>query len=361
MNKLFPTAVIGSMPRPKYIQDLINPELCKDINGPEHKKKLDSAIRFIIHLQESAGLDIISDGEWRRLSYIGVIADLLNGFERTTKDGLWWHTITKKISIKRKNLFAEEAKFLLENTNCKVKVAMPSPFLIAARMWDKEKSNNSYSSRYQFMQDLARYLRDEIIALKDTGVSVIQIDDPNICLFVDERYREKFDDPAKECEQAVETINEMIRGIDGINIALHLCRSSGTRNRQKATKIPDGFVGKGGYDYILPYLKKLNVSQLAMEFANSDAGDYSVLELFPKKVKIGFGCVDVSAGVTDTKETIIHRVEKALNYVEKERLVLNPDCGFAPGSQAPVSLDEAYNKLKEMANAAKILRGKYGS
>jgi len=359
MNKLFPTAVIGSMPRPGYVRDLINPQLSKDNNSVEYKRKIDSAIRFIIHLQESAGLDVISDGEWRRLSYIGVIADLLNGFERTTKDGLWWHTVTNRVSIKRKNLFAEEAKFIIENTNCKVKVAIPSPFLIAARMWDKDKSIKAYPSRYKFMHELAGYLRDEIIALKNAGVLIIQIDDPNLCLFVDERYREKFDDPAKECEQAIETINEMIKGIDGIDVALHLCRSSGTKNRQITTKIHSGFVGKGSYDYIVPYLKKLNVDQLAMEFANDDAGDYSVLEQLPKKVKIGFGCVDVSMGVVETNEIIVKRVEKALNYVEKERLILNPDCGFAPSSQATISLDEAYNKLKEMVNAAEILREKY--
>ena len=356
MNELFQTSVVGSMPRPKYVQELINPLLNKNLNDEEYAKKINSAIRFIINLQESAGIELISDGEWRRLSYIGVIADLLNGFERTLKDGLWWHTATEKISLKRKNLFADEAKFIIQNTNCKVKVALPSPFLIGARMWDETRSKKAYSSRHEFMMEIAGYLRGEILELEKTGVSVVQIDDPNLCLFVDEKYREKFDEPELECEQAVEIINSMIKGVDGLEIALHLCRSSGTRNRQKIAQTSNGFVGKGGYDFILPYLQKLKVNQFAMEFANSDAGDYSVLRDLQKNVKIGFGCVDVSAGVIDTADAIVKRVEKAMEYVDKERLILNPDCGFAPGNQAQVSLDEAYLKLKEMANAAHILR-----
>ncbi len=356
MNNLFPTSVIGSMPRPKYVQDLTNPFLNQNLSKEEHAEKLDSAIRFIIDIQEKAGIDIISDGEWRRLSYIGVIADLLNGFKRTLKDGLWWHTVTERISLKEKNLFAKEAKFILNNTRRKVKVAIPSPFLIGARMWDDEKSGSAYGSRYEFMEEIADYLMNEMIELKKIGVSVIQIDDPNFCLFVDEMYRKKFADPDLECREAVRLINKMADGIDGIEIGVHLCRSTGTRNRQKLAQTSKGFVGKGSYDFILPYLQKLKVSQLAMEFASSDAGDYSVLEEIPKDMKIGFGCVDVNAGAADTADIIVKRVESALQYIDKERIILNPDCGFAPGNQAQVSLDEAYLKLKEMSKAAEKLR-----
>ena len=226
-------------------------------------------------------------------------------------------------------------------------------------MWDEEKSKNAYPSRYKFMDEIAKYLRDEITELKKIGVSAIQIDDPNLCLFVDSAYREKFDDPEMECGHAVRLINSMADGINGVEIVLHLCRSSGTRNRQKSMRTSAGFVGKGGYDFILPYLQKLKVSQLAMEFANSDAGCYSVLSHLPKNVKIGFGCVDVGAGIMDTAETIAKRVENALQFVNKKRIILNPDCGFAPGNQAHVSLDEAYLKLKEMSKAAELLRKKY--
>lgn len=358
MSRLFETQVIGSMPRPKYIQDFLDPAFkSKDTIFQEN---LNSAIKFIAQLQKYAGVDIVSDGEWRRLSYIGVIADLLNGFEVKRKDGIWWHTVTNKLSFKNMGLFSKEAIFVCKNTKSKVKVALPSPYLIGSRMWNEEKSKKAYPSREEFMRALVPFLRSEIIALSKTAVSVLQIDDPNLCLFVDPAYRAKFKDPVKECGLAVELINSLTYGIKGIEISVHLCRSSGTRNRQITKKTKKGFVGQGAYDYLLPFMKKLKVDQFALEFAIPDAGDFSILKELPEKAKIGLGCVDCRVNVFDSAETIVKRVEKAMKYVGKKRIILNPDCGFAPGSQAQVSLDEAYLKLREMTKAALLLRKKYG-
>lgn len=358
MNKLFPTQVIGSMPRPKYIQDSLDPTRKK--KGTLYQDNLNAAIKFICQLQEYAGVDIISDGEWRRLSYIGVIADLLNGFEVKLKDGIWWHTVKGKLSYKNKGLFAKEALFVCKNTKSRVKVALPSPYLIGSRMWNEEISKKAYKTREEFMKALVPYLRLEIIALSKTPVSVVQIDDPNLCLFVDPLYRAKFENPKRECELAVELINSLTEGVKGIEIAIHLCRSSGTRNRQITKKTRQGFAGQGNYDFILPYMKKLKADQFALEFAVPDAGGFEVLKELPKNAKIGLGCVDCRPNVFDKAGVIVKRVEQALKYIDKKRIILNPDCGFAPGSQAEVSIDQAYLKLKEMTKAAEILRKKYG-
>lgn len=357
MSRLFLTQVIGSMPRPKYIQDFLDPNYKK--KDTIFQQNLNSAIKFISQLQEYAGVDVISDGEWRRLSYIGVIADLLNGFEVKLKDGIWWHTVVDKLSYKNKGLFAKEALFVCKNVKSKVKVALPSPFLIGSRMWNETESKKAYPSREEFMRDLVPFLRSEIIALSKTPVSVVQIDDPNLCLFVDPIYRAKFEDPKKECEQAVELINSLIEGVKGIEIAIHLCRSSGTRIRQITKKTKKGFVGQGAYDYLLPFMKKLKVDQFALEFAIPDAGGFEILRQLPEKTKIGLGCVDCRPNVFDKAEKIVRKVEEALKYIDKKRIILNPDCGFAPGSQAEVSIDQAYLKLKEMVKAASILREKY--
>lgn len=357
MNQLFPTSVIGSMPRPQYIQDFLNPK--SKNRKMSNQDNLNTAVKFIAQLQEYAGVDIVSDGEWRRLSYIGVIADLLNGFEVTLKEGIWWHTVKKKLSYKNKGLFSREALFLCKNTISKIKVALPSPYLIGSRMWNEKLSREAYSSREAFMKALVPFLRSEIIELSQTPVSIVQIDDPNLCLFVDPQYRAKFKDPIKECELAVDLINSIVDGIKGIEIAVHLCRSSGTRNRQITSKTRSGFVGQGEYSFIMPFIKQLKVNQFAMEFSTLDSEDFSVLKQLPFNTKIGLGCVDCRPTVFDNADTIVNRIEKALKYVDKERIILNPDCGFAPGSQAKIELDQAYQKLKEMCKAADILRRKY--
>jgi 5-methyltetrahydropteroyltriglutamate--homocysteine methyltransferase len=97
-----------------------------------------------------------------------------------------------------------------------------------------------------------------------------------------------------------------------------------------------------------------------MEFTSPGAGDMSVFKRLPEHVEIGLGCVSCQPGCIDGVETIVERVEMALKYVEPSRITLNPDCGFAPGSAAEVSLDEVYTKLKNEVTAAARLREKYG-
>ena len=97
-----------------------------------------------------------------------------------------------------------------------------------------------------------------------------------------------------------------------------------------------------------------------MEFTTPGSGEMAVLERLPEDVEIGLGCVSCQPGEIDSVETIVARVEMALQHVAPERITLNPDCGFAPGSGAKVSIDEVYTKLKYEVAAARALREKYG-
>ena len=75
---LFPASVVGSMPRPRHVRELIE----KPAWDEADHRAMDSAIRYAVSMQEYAGLDIVTDGEWRRRSYIGVIAELAGRAER---------------------------------------------------------------------------------------------------------------------------------------------------------------------------------------------------------------------------------------------------------------------------------------
>ena len=97
-----------------------------------------------------------------------------------------------------------------------------------------------------------------------------------------------------------------------------------------------------------------------MEFTTPGAGDMSVFRELPEHVEIGLGCVSCQPGQIDSADAIVERVEMALKYLAPARITLNPDCGFAPGSAADVSLDEVYTKLKNEVAAAERLREKYG-
>src|SRR5262245_11082645 len=115
----------------------------------------------------------------------------------------------------------------------------------------------------------------------------------------------------------------------------------------------------GGYGPILPHLNRLKVNHLTLEFTAPEAGDMAVLRELREDFEIGLGCVGTEPGHIDSTGEIVGRVEAALKHLAAGRITLNPDCGFAPGSAAVVSLDEVYQKLKNEVAAARVLRDRY--
>ena len=103
---LFPTSIIGSMPRPDFVRELISDDC--PYTGDEYHHLMGSAIHYVVALQEAAGLDIVSDGEWWRKSYIGVIAELAHGFELSVNpaDGRPWTVVVDKLSHKQPGFIA---------------------------------------------------------------------------------------------------------------------------------------------------------------------------------------------------------------------------------------------------------------
>lgn len=350
---LFPTTVIGSMPRPQYVKDLLASGSRTGENDERWRRRMDDAIRYIIDMQESAGIDIISDGEWRRETYVDVIGEIANGFQWIERELFGYHqVVTEKLTPRKPGVVAEEAKFLKENSDRAVKVCLPSPYLIGQRMWEPDHSRDAYPTREEFCEALVPYLREELLAIRDMGVDVIQLDEPHLCVLVDPEIRAKFDDPATEMQNAVNWINQIVDGVEGVRLSVHLCRRNWGRR---------GWGAVGGYEAILEHLKQLNVPQLMMEFSIPVAGDVAVLREMPESFQVGLGCVDVRFDEIDTAEQIVERVEKALQHIDASRLTLNPDCGFSPGKDHEIPLEEAYAKLKSLAAAAQQLREKHGS
>ncbi len=340
------------MPRSQFVLDLIND---RPLLPPgRYEKEMDAAIRYIVALQEHAGLDVLTDGEWRRKSYIGVIAELAHGFELgcNPQDGRPWTIVVDKLSPKTPGFIAQEISFLKTITTRKIKATLPSPALLGERMWHPEKSKKAYAKREDFVRDCVPILKRELELIRQSGADIAQIDDPHLCLFVDPQVRKQYDNADSAADFSVEMVNTVVDGINGIKLAVHLCRRAGARVRGEAQF-------QGGYDPILLQLNRLKVHQLTMEFTTPGAGDMTVFKKLREDFEIGLGCVSVAPGQVDSVETIVERVKQALRFLPPERITLNPDCGFAPGSGAVVSMDEAYQKLCNEVAASKILREEY--
>ncbi|MCH2213392.1 MAG: cobalamin-independent methionine synthase II family protein [Fuerstiella sp.] len=346
---LFPTAVIGSMPRPRYVKDLLaaGTQHGQGLNS-DLKQRTDDAVRFVVGLQEQAGIDIVSDGEWRRETYVDIIAEVLHGFSWIDRELFGYHqVVTQRVSMKRPGVAADEAHFLRQCTDRHIKVALPSPYLIGQRMWEPDYSRDAYPTREAFCEALVPVLRQELLAIREAGVDMIQLDEPHLCVLVDPDVRAQFDDPEAEMRRAVDWINEIVDGVEGVTLAVHLCRRNWARR---------GWGAAGGYEAILDHLKQLRVEQLMMEFSIPVAGDVAVLTELADDVQVGLGCVDVRFPEIDSAEQIVERVDKALQYVAAERLTLTPDCGFSPSKDHGIPLDESFQKLQRLSEAAVLLR-----
>ena len=341
---MFPTSVVGSLPRP--------PAVLKLLDEPSGAA-MDEAIRGAIAMQEKAGLDVITDGEWRRRSYIGVIAELAHGFtlETNPADGRPWTVVTEKLSPKPAGFIAREAQFLKKHCTVGTKITLPAPALLGERLWDAQRSRKAYPKRDYFVRDCVAPLRREIEMIRASGVDIVQIDDPHLCLFVDPDVRRTYDDPDRAADFAVDMINAVVEGFRGIKFAVHLCRRAGARVRGEKHHA-------GTYGPILRQLNRLNVQHLTMEFTAAGADDLESLARLRQDFELGLGVVDITPGVEQSASMIVQRVERALERVDARRITLNPDCGFAPGSAAKVSMAEVERKLRAEVEAARLLRSR---
>ncbi len=356
----FFTQVIGSLPRPHFVRDLLDRR--DHIPADCFRETLDDVVRFAIRLQEHAGLDVISDGEWRRTHYIGEFLSRVGGFEKCRRfehQGEVKHT---DVVVRRMTdtgpVFREDARFLVENTDSCTKFALPSPFLIAVRYWHEDYSQDAYPTLQHFVDHLAEILACEATAIVDAGVDIIQLDDPALTYFCDrrltsgqsihdERLRRDWDID-RQFPQALAAINRIAEG-QKAELHLHCCHSVYKRRSDV----------EGNYKPILPRLKNAKVDRVNLEFAYPKTGDVSDLKLLPEHLDVGMGVVDVRTEEFRSIDEMEALGSAGAEFVDPSRIALNPDCGFAPGAGEPPTIDEAFEKLRRLVAASRRLQAKF--
>ncbi len=348
----FATLVVGSLPRPVWIRELIERRKRGQAQPAAAARALDAAIPAAIRMQEQAGLDYVSDGEWRRESYVKVFADAVAGFQADlipppSGRGAAYPAVVAELR-QRRPIALDEARFVRAAAARRILTAVPSPYTIARRMWSPRHSTAAYPTRHAFMDACVPIINGELKRLTALGVDAIQLDDPWLALLVDPAYRERagISNVEHEIELAVRAVNGAVEGVEHPFLSVHLCHAHG--NRRHSTR--------GPYDPIMGALDRMRVHRFAMEFATPDAGGIEVLAQFPRGKLLGLGVIDHTDPKIETPHTVAARAEAAMQYVPAERLTLNPDCGFAPSSVNPMDLDEAYLKLRALSQGAALLR-----
>lgn len=353
----FYTQGIGSLPRPQVVRDLLARR--QEMPADRFSQTLDDLVLFAIRLQEQAGLDVISDGEWRRTQYIREFLTRVGGFERVRKFSHQGETKLTEVVVRRMAanapVFVEDARFLVANTKCVTKFALPSPFLIAVRYWHEDYSKDAYPTVQHLLDHLAEILAREAQALVVAGIDIVQLDDPALTYFCDsrltsgteihdERLRRMWDID-RQFPEALVALNRIAEGLQA-EVHLHCCHSVYKRQSDVI----------GDYKPILPRLAGAKIDRVNLEFAYPGTGDVSDLKLLPANLSVGMGVVDVRGERLQTVEEIAALAAAGAAVVGADRIALNPDCGFAPDAGEPPSIDEAFEKLRRLVEAAKSLR-----
>ena len=358
----FFTHPIGSLPRPQAVLDVLARR--QEMDPKRLKRVMDDFVLFAIRMQEEAGLDVVSDGEWRRQQYIREFLVRIGGFEKCRKYEHQGETKYTEVVVRRipaaEPVFAEDAAFLAAHTDHIKKFALPSPFLIGMRYWHADHSRDAYPTVEHFIDHLSEVLAREAKALVHAGIDIVQIDDPALAYYCDEqlmagtsshdaRLRRDWN-PDREIPLAVNAINRIVEELQA-EIHLHCCHSVYKR-RSDVT---------GNYKPILPRLADLKVDYVNLEFAYAGTGDISDLKMLPAHLGIGMGVVDVRGEQIPTIEQIEQLAAAGAEIVPPNRIALNPDCGFAPEAVEPPTIDEAFEKLKRLSTAAANLRQRFAT
>jgi 5-methyltetrahydropteroyltriglutamate--homocysteine methyltransferase len=384
---LFPVTTVGSWTRSPELLRAQSRKQRGRISAAEFERVADEAVLETLRLQEEAGVDLVTDGEQRRDNFYSFVAEKLDGVRLMSlaemldlvedKDG--FERILQTLDVpafsirnptcvgkieRRAPLAVDEYLFLRQHTDRPIKVPLPGPYLLTRAMWVKEATRAAYPTKEDLAEDVVRILRQEVWELYDAGADFVQFDEPVLTELVFTQGQTRTfmcaalaarKDPAEELEFAVDLINRVVTGLDGLRIGLHVCRGNWSQQEQ--------ILLKGSYHPLAPYLVRLNVQQLVLEFATPRAGELAALlgvrEIVNDK-ELGLGVVNPRTPDTESVAAIVERVKEALQYLPPERIFLNPDCGFGTFSSRPMnSVKVATRKLEALVQAATVLRADY--
>ncbi|HWP57711.1 MAG TPA: hypothetical protein VNL14_07480 [Candidatus Acidoferrales bacterium] len=373
------TDVVGSLLRPAYLKQAYVEREEGKIGAEELSAIQDQAIREAVSLQEEVGLDVVTDGEFRRLNFQDSFAASVIGFdarpvtlrfmENLSREGkplqrwdfnyraaegaalLQRRPVSQRLRLAR-NLPLEEYLFVSRVATKPVKVTLVGPDRIVQR-FDHANSKSVYWSMDDFIADVVRIEREMIRALVDAGCRYVQIDAPGYTAYVDEpslaAMRQRGEDPMKNLERSIKADNELLRLFDGITFGIHLCRGNQRSMWHR----------EGTYDAIAEVLfTQLAHDRLLLEYDTPRAGTFEPLRFVPKGKVVVLGLVSTKVPELEKVDDLKRRIDEAARYVPLDRLAISPQCGFASDVVGNlISEDDQKRKLEVVVETARQVWG----
>jgi 5-methyltetrahydropteroyltriglutamate--homocysteine methyltransferase len=336
---------IGSLLRPKRLREAFR-------TGDELKKVQDEAVREVVKLQRDCGLDVVTDGEFRRFSYWEKFVRLTRGLE------------VRDAEFTFHDAEGRESKFTAPYVSGKVartgpitldefgfgnnKITMPAPSTM--HFYRHNDWGSAYDSAEAFFKDLGKVYRAEIADLAKAGCKYVQLDEVAVAILCDPAAREKVKDPDRLVDLYIEAINEAVKGRPkGMTIGVHVCRGN----------YKGMYLSEGGYDSVADkFFGRTNVDHFLLEFDTPRAGGFSPLRFVPEGKGVVLGLVSSKTPMLEKMDELKKRADEASRYLSLDRLAISPQCGFASTMGGnPVTEADERAKLRLCVDAAHVIWG----
>ena len=379
MAKTYRADQVGSFLRPQAIKDAYTAHREGRISEQELRKVEDEQILQLLEMQKQTGIEVYSDGEWRRGGWASPFADAMEegyvpgtpairiqaqanpiagrlgdasgGPVQAGGPGGPSRVIGAPLKQKRR-LTGYDATFLKQHAPGDFKITMPAASYVASRAYSPEASDPVFGSRAGLLRAVAEVIRGEVKALIEEGVPYIQLDNPHYTDYVSEEIRDRYKaigiDPAQALRDDVEADNYSISGLDRANvtIGMHYCRGNTGGG---------GWHKSGGYDWVAETsFGGLDVDTFLLEYDTERAGDFAPLRYMPKGKNVVLGLVTTKFPELESQDELVERIHEAAKYVALEDLALSPQCGFASTFQGnALTPEEQQAKLTLVVSTAR--------
>ena len=369
------TDVVGSLRRPEYLKDARQKLDEGKLPADEFQRLEDKAVSEAIALQESVGLDVITDGEMRRLNFQESFGAAVEGFDAGASK---LHTYERRVegaaplqrweipdmgghgtavSHRRpvvskiklvKNIPLEEYKAAAKVAKKPVKVTLIGPDRISQR-FDYEKSAAIYKGMDEFVADVVSIERAIVKGLSDAGCKYVQIDAPGFTAYVDEpsmeQMRKRGEDPMENFGRSLKAEAAVIKDFPNVTFGIHLCRGNQRSMWHR----------EGTYDAIAERLfNELPHQRFLLEYDTPRAGSFAPLRFVPKGKMIVLGLITTKVPQLEQVDELKKRIDQASKYISVDQLAISPQCGFASDVVGNlISADDQKRKLETMVETAR--------
>ncbi len=355
---------IGSLLRPKKLREAFRSHAAGKLPDPGFRAAQDQAIREVVKLQEDCGLEVVTDGEFRRISYWEKFVRLTAGL--VVKDAVFkFHDqeghessftapyVAGKVS-RRAPIARDEFDFVKTCTARTGKITLPAPSTMHFYRFTDWADKSAYEDAADFFADLGKVYQAEIAELAAAGCKYVQIDEVAVAILCDPAAREKVraqgGNPDHLVDLYVDAINQAVKDRPAqMTIGVHVCRGN----------YKGMYLSEGGYDSVAEkFFGRTKVNHFLLEFDTARAGGFAPLRLVPQDKGVVLGLVSSKTPHLENIDSLRQRTDEAAKFIDPARLAISPQCGFASTMGGnPVTEADERAKLKLCVDAARTIWG----